>query len=326
MTDAYTQLSDAQLLDDPALQAYALEGAQAEAWQAWLAAHPAQAPRIEAAVAALQHVRAAVAPEAEASPARKQALWERIAASTAAPQSARVVELSSRPSRAKRLRRWAVAAAAAAVLGIALLLGWQEQSYHTHSHQQQKITLADGSTVILAPHSSLEVISYGDQRQLTLAGEAWFEVAKGTPFVVTTAAGQVAVLGTSFNVASADDRLDVACATGRVQVSVGEAKTILNPGEGVRSTAEGEAATYSIAPTRIATWRRGQLVLEQAPLSQVATSIERHYDRPVHVAEKYADRRLTVDLPTDNLAVAVARLEFLLQTDIDTTNSMIRIQ
>ncbi|MFD1144365.1 FecR family protein [Larkinella insperata] len=92
------------------------------------------------------------------------------------------------------------------------------------SGKPQKITLKDGSWVVLQPNSR---ISYPEQfgektRQLTLRGEAFFDVKKdpARPFIVKTGELVTQVLGTSFTIKSYDEAkaIEVAVLRGRVSV------------------------------------------------------------------------------------------------------------
>jgi transmembrane sensor len=92
------------------------------------------------------------------------------------------------------------------------------------SGKPQKITLKDGSLVILKPSSR---ISYSEQfggktRQLSLQGEAFFDVKKdlARPFIVKTGNLVTQVLGTSFTIKSYDESnaIEVAVLRGRVSV------------------------------------------------------------------------------------------------------------
>lgn len=92
------------------------------------------------------------------------------------------------------------------------------------SHKPQRLTLEDGSVVILQPNSR---ISYPDhfgerKRMVYLHGEAFFQVKRDVtkPFIVSTENLATQVLGTSFNVKSYDGAgsIEVQVATGRVSV------------------------------------------------------------------------------------------------------------
>ncbi|WP_353720448.1 FecR domain-containing protein [Dyadobacter sp. 676] len=92
------------------------------------------------------------------------------------------------------------------------------------SRKPQRLTLGDGSLVILQPRSR---ISYPDdfgkrKRMVYLHGEAFFRVKRDVtrPFIVATGNLATQVLGTSFNVKSYDGAgsIEVQVATGRVSV------------------------------------------------------------------------------------------------------------
>lgn len=83
-----------------------------------------------------------------------------------------------------------------------------EQEYVSHfsskEGERKKITLSDGSTVLLNFRSSLSLHKDFNKntREVELIGEAFFDVAKNKdkPFVVHTSDFDINVLGTSFNV------------------------------------------------------------------------------------------------------------------------------
>ncbi|GAB3936576.1 FecR family protein [Larkinella terrae] len=86
------------------------------------------------------------------------------------------------------------------------------------------VRLADGSTVVLEPASRLRILAgFGDtKREVQLAGEAFFEVAKNPekPFLVYTGNVVTKVLGTSFRIKAydTDANVSVAVRTGKVTV------------------------------------------------------------------------------------------------------------
>lgn len=87
----------------------------------------------------------------------------------------------------------------------------------------QTILLTDGSEVVLGENSSLRYLSdykHSDARTVYLTGEAFFEVAKDSlhPFLVFAGKTVTRVLGTSFRVQSADDKVEVRVNSGKVAV------------------------------------------------------------------------------------------------------------
>ena len=81
-----------------------------------------------------------------------------------------------------------------------------ETSLFVPAGQRISLTLSDGTTVWLNAQSRLTypAVFAGDQRRVTIDGEAFFEVAKDVdkPFIVSANGVDIKVLGTSFNVYS----------------------------------------------------------------------------------------------------------------------------
>jgi transmembrane sensor len=86
-----------------------------------------------------------------------------------------------------------------------------------------KVFLSDGTLVWLKNHSTLTYPSdlSGKTRSVTLQGEALFEVAKDAshPFVIRCGDLTTTVLGTSFNIKSRKDSIEVIVLTGTVSLT-----------------------------------------------------------------------------------------------------------
>lgn len=328
--DAYLSMSADELAGDPAVQAYVLEGRDAAAWRTLAAGHPAFAQRLAQARGQLEMLagfldRDDLSPATPKLDAEAHAVWTRIERRTRPEQRKRRARRAQTP---RRLRRWggiALAAAAAIALLVVLLPGRLGSDYRTGPGELLAVELPDGSAVTLGPTTNLEILSYEGERRLRLEGEAYFDVERGTRFSVETAAGKVAVLGTTFTINAGGTQLAVACATGRVAVVTPADSVALSPGRAARVT-EGVLDTFAVNVAQIGTWRFGTLVYEDEPLVTVAAELERYFARPVIVAPQSQQRRITAELPVDDFAAAVSRLEFLLQTPVDTTGGALRIE
>lgn len=92
--------------------------------------------------------------------------------------------------------------------------------------EKTSLTLSDGTKVILNAGSKLSYPEKfnGDIREVTLSGEAFFDVTKdpGHPFIIHTGKMDIKVLGTSFNVKSyPDDQFsETTLIEGRVEVTL----------------------------------------------------------------------------------------------------------
>lgn len=87
----------------------------------------------------------------------------------------------------------------------------------------KKTVLADGSIVWLKPNSSLTYPEQfnGNRREVTLEGEGLFEVTKDSlhPFIIECGDLFTTVLGTSFNIKSTANNIEVVVLTGKVSLT-----------------------------------------------------------------------------------------------------------
>lgn len=167
--------------------------------------------------------------------------------------------------------------------------------------QKLKVFLPDGSIVWLNSESS---ISYEkefniDYRNVTLHGEAYFEVNKDAnrPFVVYSGSLSTTALGTAFNINAFDENnITVSLTSGRVNVETtnieGEyAGIIINAGEGVVFNAANDSkiGVIKIDLNKVNRWKDGLLELNNASLTQTIEELERWYgvdifcvNEPIH--------------------------------------------
>lgn len=171
----------------------------------------------------------------------------------------------------------------------------------------QTLRLPDGSTVVLAPGSTLRgAPGFGAaHRELALSGEGYFTVAPGArPFRVRLQAVVVEDLSTAFAVRPSGGGALVTVAEGAVVVgarrdTVRQATAALVSPEGATQRLGGDVAQRELA------WMRGTLAFEDAPLSEIAERITRWSGRRVQVAPELARRRLTVTFAGEGVAEMV---------------------
>ncbi|OLS59555.1 FecR family protein [Pseudomonas putida] len=186
------------------------------------------------------------------------------------------------PAIQRRSPTWAWATAA--VLLIALGLGLVRQQawdadYHTGLGEQQRITLADGSHVLLDSDSAIDVSLYGDRREITLRkGEALFEVAHDPqrPFQVRTGDLGATALGTVYAVRKRGDDAQVTVARGRVAVKDAGASLVLGAGEQVSRLNGALGDKQTVDTAKALAWQHGRLVFEMAPLPDVLAELQRY--------------------------------------------------
>lgn len=195
-------------------------------------------------------------------------------------------------TRASR-RGWSIRFAATAVAALASLLivvqtdllspkGALENSIETGVAETRRIALADGSEVTLGPKSFLSFDVDGPIRQTELLyGEAFFDVEPDadTPFVVNVAATSVTVVGTSFNLRSLEEEVELAVAEGLVELAPdASGKTLqVEAGKQVSVDERGVISTKRPAnPDEIASWRRQRLVYRGDLLADVVADANRY--------------------------------------------------
>ena len=145
---------------------------------------------------------------------------------------------------------------------------------------QYQIRLPDGSKVWLNAASKLiypvSFIGRG-QREVTLSGEAYFEVAKDKqhPFKVKSAGQEVEVLGTHFNVSSYPDEANIKTTLLEGSVKVNDA--ILKPGQQATLQANKIKVTEVNTDYAVA-WKDGSFVFNSENLESIMNQISRWYN------------------------------------------------
>jgi transmembrane sensor len=192
----------------------------------------------------------------------------------------------------------------AGVMIIPLLLIWGVQLYKGVSPDKMswvvinapawtrtQFCLPDGTTGWLNSSSSLKYNgNFLNDRQITLTGEAFFDVSRdrNRPFTVNTSEINLKVLGTRFNVASYENEKTV-------EIVLEEGKLIFNDKELKKSytlkpndlviynKTQKDFSTEVVQPQKYLSWTEGKLVFRNDPLDVIARRLERWYNIDVEV-------------------------------------------
>jgi len=196
------------------------------------------------------------------------------------------------------LIRGAAALAALGIVGVpATMVMLQPESKATYTAPfggRQTITLRDGSQIDLNTDTVVRIAETGSERKVWLdKGEAYFTVKHDAsrPFVVIAANGRITDLGTKFFVRRDANRLEVALVEGSAQFDENLGRktarsALLSPGDVVVATASSLSVTKQngrILSDKLG-WRRGVLIFDNTPLSEVAAEFNR-YNRTKLVIE-----------------------------------------
>ncbi|MBL4674999.1 MAG: FecR domain-containing protein [Mucilaginibacter sp.] len=150
---------------------------------------------------------------------------------------------------------------------------------------QYQVVLPDGTRVWLNSGSSLQfpVQFANSHRDVTLKGEAYFEVAKdkARPFTVDAGEVDVKVLGTHFNVMAYDneDMVKTTLLEGSVKVTTPHSSGLLKPDHmaSVDKHDDGIAITDADAEQQVA-WKNNLFWFASADIHQVMRQLARWYD------------------------------------------------
>lgn len=235
-------------------------------------------------------------------------LIDELATSTRSPQGKFSAEESYRMlhnrvfARRKRLRIIRFASAAAAVVLLSVL-SWSIYNYMIPTRIMTITTLAETKTVTLPDGTEVALNRFttftypqkfkGTNREVTLSGEAYFEVAhdKEHPFIVQTESTDVQVLGTHFNVESypRDPEIRTMLFEGSVAVSDKEKsqRIILKPNETAvynKETGKVEKITETNMKNEIA-WRNGEILFDNLPLKDIARQLSNTFNTDITVTD-----------------------------------------
>jgi transmembrane sensor len=188
-----------------------------------------------------------------------------------------------------------------------------------------KHRLPDGSVIWLSPTSKVEYSAdfQKDSRELSMAGEIFFEIAKdkNRPFVINSGALTTRVLGTSFRIKT--DKLkgeEVSVVTGMVSVSQSESQNLFekaltqkeNPIEEVLLVAD-QKVSFSKQKTKlvkaketenssVGMWRRKNISFEDVPLKSIVDTLNQAFKVQINLSdERLYSYTLTADFKQLNL-------------------------
>lgn len=189
-----------------------------------------------------------------------------------------------------------------------------------------KISLPDSSAVWLNSGSEISFAEkFNDQelRSVKLKGEAYFEVKhdKHHPFVVRSGKLSTTVYGTSFSIRAYgnETQTTVAVNSGKVGVTGTDEQhrnttMMLLPNDKLSYTPEtGKFIKTAVVNKDVNAWTNGNLIFEQAPLSEVFETLERKYKIKINAdSTAYAACKLTARFDNEPLAVLLKALRLSL--------------
>ncbi|MBC6112586.1 FecR family protein [Pedobacter fastidiosus] len=225
-----------------------------------------------------------------------------VASESATPQKKKI----------KSIKMWIGWAAAILVLGIAsllilnkadkysasvkedqnkpnLLLQLSESTVAKTLNEHQKVTLPDGSTVILNNNSS---VTYpkdfkGDKREVILNGEGYFDIKHDDKksFTVYTGKLRTIVLGTAFNIKAyeKDRNIEVTVTRGKVSVLNDQATLgILIPNQQIIFNKDYKKSNLArVLAKSIVQWQESDLFFDDISMEEATEVLSKKFNTPI---------------------------------------------
>ena len=174
-------------------------------------------------------------------------------------------------------------------------IGERKPEYYTLNvpyGTEYTLLLPDKTKIYLNAGTSLRYPDQfsGDQREVFLSGEAYFEVASDSlhPFIVHTEEVAIRVLGTAFNVNAYPDEawVKTTLVKGRVETRYGNSCQVMMPGTQLAYNRETRTAKYLPVNTQQYTsWKDGFYDFEDMPLGELMQIFSRWYNIKIEFAD-----------------------------------------
>lgn len=199
-----------------------------------------------------------------------------------------------------------------------------------------QLLLSDGTRIWLNSETEITYPTrfVGNKREITLIGEAFFEVAKNKekPFIVNANGMEVKVLGTSFNVScyTADKTISTTLIEGSVSVKTENKKTVtITPSEQFTYNRDNAKTDIRIVNTELFTsWIDGKYIFKDATLEDIVKKLQRWYDFSVNYEDeslKYNHYSLIAERET-NLDQLLEVISYTSNIKLERTNNIINIK
>ncbi len=198
----------------------------------------------------------------------------------------------------------------AAVIAILLtgsyfFLNSLDESFTTQFAETKQVQLPDNSEIVLNADSKISFSekNWNEKRNVTLDGEAFFKVAKGKKFTVSTDAGIISVLGTQFNVENRNDFFEVTCYEGLVSVVYNNKERKLPAGNSF-IVINGEIMDDMVIKNGQPSWLNKESSFKSVPLKYVFAEFERQFNVKVKTENVNANQLFTGSF--SNTAIKIA--------------------
>lgn len=240
--------------------------------------------------------------------------------------------LSSINSKKQRLTNWIkpiiqVAAILAMCFSLYYYTTTLDTTITTEFAQKTTIELPDESSVSLNAKTFLAFNkkSWKNERNVNLEGEAFFKVAKGSKFNVTTKTGKVSVFGTQFNVKQRDQYFEVVCYEGLVGVTYNAQLTKLNTGDSFLII-DGKLIVKEKEIKTTPSWLNNESQFKSLPYKEVLAEFERQYNVTLITENIDVNQLFTGSFSHNNIDIALQSISLPLHLNYSKNNNTITLK
>ncbi|MEO9483769.1 MAG: FecR domain-containing protein [Ekhidna sp.] len=195
--------------------------------------------------------------------------------------------------------------------------------------QKMSVTFPDGSIGILNANSAFTYPEkFGDQRNVSFEGEAYFDIQKSNkPFIIDVNGVDVTVLGTAFNLISTENEVKLYVDRGLVAFEKEGKQTQVPAGnEAIFDRTTASVSIKEMPSENIMSWRNGVFNFDKTPLSQALDELSEYYNVDFELSnEKLQNCRLTVTFDKDPLSKVLQTISTALGVKTSRKNDTVKI-
>ncbi|WP_047246215.1 FecR family protein [Maribacter thermophilus] len=185
--------------------------------------------------------------------------------------------------------------------------------------KRKEFVLSDGTKIKLNTGSTLSFPEkfIGNTREVTLIGEAFFNVAKDAakPFIIKSGGLSTKVLGTSFNVNAypGNNEISVTVATGKVQIDASDNVVYLHPNQqGVFHKNLGSISKKEVDTSKFINWQKGILKFSDITVKEALGIMEKWYGVTFVVHDDQSlDCHITASFDNETLSNVLASITYV---------------
>lgn len=187
-----------------------------------------------------------------------------------------------------------------------------------------QLKLSDGTLIVLNSQSTITFPTiFGHKREVTLEGEAYFEIAKdpAKPFIIYTASIATEAIGTSFNVNSYDSaKIVVSLTDGKVKVSGNGEQVDIHP-DSAATYANGIFRVSQFDADKLLGWAKGKMYMQSESTQEIEDAAARYLDLKIKFDHPFTGKQARFHIERNKPARAFLE-QFTGEYKIDSSNNI----